>query len=103
MNENDKKLAERLDALGKGGLSARSKVSRLRLLYDHVDGALWRSSWQEVLDALNADGFEMTMATFKSAMQRIRKERERAAAEEGERKSSMSEAFASGRFKSTTK
>jgi hypothetical protein len=72
---DDEDLKRRLDALGTS-VSVSSKIARLRALYDHIDGALRRGATrQDVLDVLNADGFDMTMASFKSALQRIRSER----------------------------
>ncbi|QSY07363.1 hypothetical protein J2A69_02075 [Burkholderia pseudomallei] len=72
---NDEDLKRRLDALGTFA-PVSSKIARLRVLYDHIDAALRRGAKrQDVLDVLNADGFSMTMASFKSALQRIRAER----------------------------
>ncbi|PRH44773.1 hypothetical protein [Burkholderia multivorans] len=77
---NDEDLKRRLDALGTSA-PVSSKIARLRVLYDHVDAALRRGATrQDVLDVLNADGFSMTMASFKSALQRIRAERKKTSA-----------------------
>ncbi|WP_113046953.1 hypothetical protein [Burkholderia reimsis] len=73
MEEED--LKRRIDALGTSA-PVSSKIARLRALYDHIDAALGRGATrQDVLDVLNSDGFNMTMASFKSALQRIRAER----------------------------
>ncbi|KGV60443.1 hypothetical protein [Burkholderia pseudomallei] len=78
---NDEDLKRRLDALG-ASVPVSSKIARLRVLYDHIDAALRRGAKrQEVLDVLNADGFSMTMASFKSALQRIRAEQKRMGAD----------------------
>lgn len=72
---NDEDLKRRLDALG-AAMPVSSKIARLRVLFDHIDAALRRGATrQDVLDVLNDDGFDMTMASFKSALQRIRAER----------------------------
>ncbi|MBO7796506.1 hypothetical protein [Burkholderia pseudomallei] len=72
---NDEDLKRRLDALG-ASVPVSSKIARLRVLYDHIDAALGRGATrQDVLDVLNSGGFSMTMASFKSALQRIRAQR----------------------------
>lgn len=71
---DEKDLKRRIDALGTS-VPVSSKIARLRALYDNIDAALGRGATrQDVLDVLNADGFNMTMASFKSALQRIRAE-----------------------------
>lgn len=46
------------------------------MLYEHIEAAFDQGELrQDVLDVLNAEGFDMTMATFKSTRQRIREER----------------------------
>jgi hypothetical protein len=73
MAEND--LIERLQALAKSS-ERRSKTARLRDVFDHVEGALRAGVARvDVLDELNREGFGLTLASFKSALQRIRRER----------------------------
>jgi hypothetical protein len=73
MAEND--LIERLQALAQSS-ERRSKTARLRDVFDHVEGALRAGVARvDVLDELNRDGFGLTLASFKSALQRIRRER----------------------------
>lgn len=56
--------------------SARSETARLRDIFDEVEKALQSGVKREaVLAALHEQGFTMTLASFKSALQRIRKER----------------------------
>lgn len=56
--------------------SSRSETARLRDVFDDVEAALGRGVRREaVLTLLQEKGFTMTMASFKSALQRIRKER----------------------------
>lgn len=64
-----------LRELAKDG-SAKSETARLRDIFDDVEEAL-RSGVRRgaVLAKLNENGFTMTAASFKSALQRIRKER----------------------------
>lgn len=54
----------------------RSETARLRDVFDDVEATLKAGvSQADVLTELQALGFTMTMASFKSALQRIRKER----------------------------
>lgn len=54
----------------------RSETARLRDVFDDVEATLNAGVTQaDVLAELHALGFTMTMASFKSALQRIRKER----------------------------
>ncbi|CAJ0808632.1 hypothetical protein [Ralstonia insidiosa] len=56
--------------------SARSETARLREIFDDVEATLQSGVRREaVLTTLHDKGFTMTMASFKSALQRIRKER----------------------------
>lgn len=56
--------------------SSRSETARLRDVFDDVEIALGKGVRREaVLALLNEKGFTMTLASFKSALQRIRKER----------------------------
>jgi hypothetical protein len=72
---NDKDLKRRLDTLG-ASVPVSPKIARVRALFDHIDAALRRGATrQDVLDVLNNDALDMTMASFKSALQRIRAER----------------------------
>src|ERR1700730_8372066 len=58
---DDEDLMRRLDAHGTTA-PVSSKVARLRRLYEHIQAALCRgASRQEVLNELNADGFDMTL------------------------------------------
>jgi hypothetical protein len=65
-------LQSRLQALARDAQS-RSKTARLRDVFEHVEAALQAGvSRSDVLNELNRDGFDMTLASFKSALQRIR-------------------------------
>jgi hypothetical protein len=57
--------------------SSRSETARLRDIFDHVEATLQKGVRREaVLEHLKKNlGFTMTMTSFKSALQRIRKER----------------------------
>lgn len=56
--------------------SARSETARLRDIFDDVEATLTKGVRREaVLAILHEKGFTMTMASFKSALQRIRKEK----------------------------
>lgn len=58
---------------------ARPETARLRDVFDDVETALRSGVRREaVLAALHEQGFKMTMASFKSALERIRKERTKA-------------------------
>lgn len=60
----------------KDNASTRSETARLRDVFDDVEAALNSGVRREaVLATLQQNGFTMTMASFKSALQRIRKER----------------------------
>lgn len=55
---------------------ARSETARLRAIFDEVESGLQSGLKRKaMLDVLHARGFTMTMASFKSALQRIRQER----------------------------
>lgn len=70
MPESD--LQTRLHALARDAKS-RSKTARLKDVFEHVEAALDAGvSRSDVLAELNRDGFDMTLASFKSALQRIR-------------------------------
>lgn len=72
---DDEDLKRRLDALG-ATVPVSSKIARLRVLFDSIEAAFLRGATRrDVLAVLNDDGFDMTMASFKSALQRIRAER----------------------------
>jgi hypothetical protein len=61
------------------GEKARSETARLRDVFDDVEAALRSGVRREtVLKALQEQGFKMKMASFKSALERIRKERKEA-------------------------
>lgn len=56
--------------------SARSETARLRDIFGEVEAVLQTGVKREaVLNLLHEQGFTMTMASFKSALQRIRSER----------------------------
>ncbi|WP_122767383.1 hypothetical protein [Burkholderia pseudomallei] len=71
----DNKLLRRLESLADRS-HRRSKVARLRDIFDHVERLLDDGfSRDDVLAELNAGGLDMSKASFKSALQRIRAER----------------------------
>ncbi len=73
MGEND--ISARLRALATDD-KRRPETARLRDVFDDVETALGAGVPQaDVLAELHQAGFTMTMASFKSALQRIRKER----------------------------
>lgn len=57
----------RLSALGTPASLHTSKAARLRHAFDSVEGSI--GAWN--VEELNRDGFNMTMASFKSVLQRI--------------------------------
>lgn len=68
----NKSLSESLLALATDA-SKRSKAARLREVYYEVEAALAAGVTQaDVVQTLNDGGLEMTHATFKNTMQRIR-------------------------------
>lgn len=68
-------INERLRALASDD-KRRSETARLRDLFDNVEAALEAGvSQADVLAELNQAGFSMTINSFKSALQRIRKQR----------------------------
>ena len=72
-------VADVLRALDTGDKS-RSETARLRDIVDEVEAALAAGvSRAAVLEALNAQGFTMTLKSFESALYRIRKKRTQAA------------------------
>ena len=73
MQEND--VRQRLRALTEDD-RRRPETARLRDVFDDVEATLHKGfSQADVLAELHQAGFTMTMASFKSALQRIRKER----------------------------
>ncbi len=73
MGEND--ISARLRALATDE-KRRPETARLRDVFDDVEAALRAGVPQaDVLAELHQAGFKMTLASFKSALQRIRKER----------------------------
>lgn len=71
----DREVGEALRSLI-SDTSARSETARLREIFDDVEATLQSGVRREaVLATLHDKGFTMTMASFKSALQRIRKER----------------------------
>lgn len=88
--ENNKELNSRLDALEQRGPRSNSKTERLRQVLDRIEGLLRKGfSQAEVLAVLNEAGFDMTLASFKSTLQRLRKGRANAKSQEP----SMAETF----------
>ncbi|WP_339410200.1 hypothetical protein [Pseudomonas sp. EA_35y_Pfl2_R5] len=72
-------INERLDALARDG-RRRSKTARLRDVFDKVEAALAAGVRQaDVLAELSQAGLDMPIDTFKSALQRIRRERSQCA------------------------
>lgn len=58
------------------GQAGRSETARLRDIFDDVEAAIQSGVRRDVvLETLNAKGFTMTVTCFRSALQRIRKER----------------------------
>lgn len=77
MGEND--ISARLRALATDE-KRRPETARLRDVFDDVEAALKAGVPQaDVLAELHQGGFKMTLASFKSALQRIRKERKASA------------------------
>ncbi len=75
VNAHDDDVGEALRSLAKDD-SAKSETARLRAIIDDVEAALKGGASREaVLATLNQKGFTMTLKSFKSALQRIRKER----------------------------
>lgn len=80
MGEND--ISARLRALATDE-KRRPETARLRDVFDDVEAALRAGVPQaDVLAELHQAGFKMTLASFKSALQRIRKERASASSSE---------------------
>jgi hypothetical protein len=60
--------------------SSRSETARLREIFKEVEELLDKGVRREaVLAMLHTKGFKMTMSSFKSALQRIRKEKRESA------------------------
>ena len=58
--------------------SARSNMARLRDIYETVEDTIAKGVTHErVLATLNEKGFSMTLAGFRSALQRLRAEKEK--------------------------
>ena len=88
MEEND--VRSRLRALMSDD-SRRSATARLRDVFDDVEEALKKGfSLADVLAELNQAGFNLGMPGFKSALQRIRKERAENRSPRGRRAASTS-------------
>ena len=69
------KVTEVLRSLATGDKN-RSETARLRDVFDDVENALQAGVVRTaILEALNAQGFTMTLKSFESALYRIRKER----------------------------
>lgn len=63
---------------------ARSETARLRDVFDEIETALNAGVRREtVLATLHENGFQMTFSGFKSALQRIRRERTEASSKAG--------------------
>lgn len=68
-------VVEALRSLAKDD-TAKSETARLRAIIVDVEAALKSGASREaVVATLNQKGFKMTLNSFKSALQRIRKER----------------------------
>ncbi len=75
MSEEQSQLVTALRAL-KNDATARSDTARLRDIFAEVQAALDSGvRLNALLGALNQNGFQMKLAGFKSALRRIRKER----------------------------
>lgn len=72
--KNTNNVTQALKALSNNG-AFRSETDRLRDIFDDVEAALSRNQRDIVLATLHQQGFTMTPTSFKSALQRIRKER----------------------------
>ncbi|WP_230182707.1 hypothetical protein [Aquabacterium sp. CECT 9606] len=76
-------LASALRALAEDS-GARSETARLRDVFADIEAALSAGVRREaVLATLHENGFTMTFTGFKSALQRIRKERTEASSKAG--------------------
>lgn len=76
MGQDD--ISIRLRALASDN-TKRTETARLRDVFNDVEATLKAGvSQADVLAELHKSGFTMTMASFKSALQRIRKERKQA-------------------------
>lgn len=76
MGQDD--ISTRLRALASDS-TKRTETARLRDVFNDVETTLKAGvSQADVLAELHKSGFTMTMASFKSALQRIRKERKQA-------------------------
>jgi hypothetical protein len=74
MNKS-KTISEQLRALAEND-DARTKIARLRDVFDDIEAALAAGvSQSRVVKNLSDNGLVMTLGTFKSMLQRIRKER----------------------------
>lgn len=74
MNKS-KNISEQLRALAEND-EARTKIARLRDVFDDIEAALAAGvSQSRVVKNLSDNGLVMTLGTFKSMLQRIRKER----------------------------
>jgi hypothetical protein len=79
MSEND--ISARLRALATDD-KRRPETARLRDVFDDVEATLKAGVPQaDVLAELHKSGFTMTIASFKSALQRIRKKRTKPASQ----------------------
>lgn len=75
MTDSTEDVGDALRSLVKDD-SARSETARLRDIFSDVEAALNKGVRREaVLKLLHEKGFTMTMASFKSALQRIRAEK----------------------------
>lgn len=75
ISSTKKDLSTALRELANNG-SAKTETARLRDVFDEIEAAFQSGVKQAaVLAVLHEQGFKMTMAGFKTALQRIRKER----------------------------
>ncbi len=72
---DQKRLKAQLIELAEQGKPRESKMQRFRDVYPQIEYALRNGRGrQEILKLLNSDGYEMSMASFKSYLQRVRQE-----------------------------
>jgi len=75
VEKTDSALRDALQKLASDA-NANSQTARLRDIFDDVERLLQSGVKHEaVLNTLNEQGFSFTLSSFKSALQRIRKER----------------------------
>lgn len=74
IHSDEADLAKALRELSSNG-SSKSETARLRAVFNEIEAALNSGVKQDAMLALlHKQGFKMTKASFKSALQRLRKE-----------------------------